>query len=156
MQVTEQKEFGADPSDPTGELAGLTKAIEQDYEALTTYAHPNSQRALDEAQKDNLNVVFPMANQLQIDIDNEHSYAVYQKMFEIIDRHYGVRSTSDKPSRSGLPKRHITLTLNQNVTNMERIALQACMGSDRVREILSVVQEASGDPHATLFLEKKA
>lgn len=153
MQV---KPFVLDEADPTGELASLTKSIEQDYEALTKNATPNSARAINEAEKDNLDVVFPKANELQIDIDNEHSYEVYVKMSEILERHYGIIYAKDRPSRSGLPKRHITITLRQDLTNMERIALQACMGSDRVREALSVIQERNGDPHATLFLEKKA
>jgi hypothetical protein len=137
-------------------LSSLTTAIKKDYEASPRNATPNSQRALDEAEKENLNVVFPKANELQIDIDNEHSFTIFNMMSEILERHYGIQSIRVKPSRSGLPKRHVTVTLWKDVTNMERIALQACMGSDRVREAPQRHSGANGDPHATLFLEKKA
>lgn len=154
MQVGDEVTLG-NPSDPTGELSSLTTAIEKDYEALTKNCSPNSQRAINEAEKNNLDVVFPKDNELQIDIDNEHAFVIFEKMVEILDRHYGVYRIQTKPSRSGLPKRHVTVTLRDKISNMERIALQACVGSDRVREILSVVQEKNGDPHATLFLEAK-
>ena len=58
------------------------------------------------------------------------------------------------PSRSGLPKRHITVTLDQPITNYQRLALQVMLGSDRVREFLGYIQEKQGDPTPILFIEK--
>jgi len=57
-------------------------------------------------------------------------------------------------SRSGAPKRHVTVTLDQPIDNYQRVALQAIMGSDRVREFLSYVQHRNGDQHPILFIEK--
>ena len=37
-----------------------------------------------------------------------------------------------------------------------KLLLQACLGSDRVRELLGYVQMKNGDAHPTLFLESKA
>jgi hypothetical protein len=116
---------------------------------------PNSARAYKEAEEDGLVVVLPAGDELQLDLDSDRDYAIYQKLFPIIDRYYVVMAVKDEPSRSGLPKRHITLTLGKAVTVFERIALQVCLGSDRVRELLGVVQAMQGDPHPTLFLEKK-
>ena len=116
---------------------------------------PNSQRAINEAAEKNLNVVFPKANELFIDIDNEHSFQMYIKQSMIARRHIGMVDEDITPSKSGLPKRHIIVTLDHDVTEVERAGLQAMLGSDRVRELLAYVQAKNNDPHPTLFLEKK-
>lgn len=134
------------------EIQRIREGINRDYEVAHT---PNSARALREAADDGLDVVFPEANQLQIDIDDDRAFDIYNEMRPVINRYYGVAFESITPSRSGLPKRHITLTTYRDLNTFERIALQACLGSDRVREILGVVQAMLGDAHPTLFLEKK-
>lgn len=133
------------------ELAKIDGGLMHDYELV----EPNSEAALKKAKKENLVVVYPAKNQLQIDIDSDFSYAIYTRMFPLVDKYYGVKTVKDAPSKSGLPKRHITLTLYRDVTGFERIALQAALSSDRVRELLGVVQERNGDPTPVLFLEKK-
>lgn len=134
------------------EIQSIRASVAEDYEAHKT---PNSARALREAADENLEVVFPAKNQLQIDIDSDHAFNIYQETKEIVERYYGLILEDIKPSRSGLPKRHITITLYGDLNEFERIALQACLGSDRIREILSVIQARHNDPHPTLFLEKK-
>jgi len=133
------------------ELASIRRGVNKDYEL----DNPNSARALKEAETDNLDVVFPAANELQIDIDSDHAYAIYQEMYPLIDKYYFVSQVKETPSRSGGEKRHITVILGRDVSVYERIALQIALGSDRVREYLSVVQAMQNDPHPTLFLEKK-
>ena len=41
-----------------------------------------------------------------------------------------------------------------DVANVERIALQAVLGSDRMREFLSLYRHLNGDTDPTLFFEK--
>lgn len=118
---------------------------------------PNSQRAINQAQMEGLDVVFPQDSALQIDIDNEHSYRLLQNQLLIMDKFVGPSNYTEKPSKSGAPwKLHITLTFDRTFTALERVGLQAMLGSDRVRELLSYVQLQNGDPHPTLFLEKVA
>lgn len=120
---------------------------------------PNSQRAVNQAQIEGLEVVYPKDNQLQIDIDNQHSYSLLQNMLCIVNKFIGPSNYEEKPSKSGNPhKFHVTLTFEDHVkfTGIERLALQAMLGSDRVRELLGYVQEKNGDPHPVLFLEKTA
>ena len=117
--------------------------------------NPNSQNALNLAKLQDLEVKFPANNELFIDIDNEHSFQLFQKQLDIIRKYIGVVDDQSTISRHGLPGRHITLTLDRTVTELERIALQACLGSDRVRELLGFIQNDIEDPHPTLFLEKK-
>lgn len=117
---------------------------------------PNSQRAYNQAAMENLEVVLPADNELQIDIDNEHSYLLFQKQLQILQVYVGVVDVRESSSKSGKDwKLHITVELDPDVTMIERLALQAMMGSDRVRELLGYVQYKNNDPHPVLFLEKK-
>jgi hypothetical protein len=115
--------------------------------------NPNSKNAEDRAVRENLNIKFPKSTQLFIDIDNEHSYMMFQKQMDIMRKYVGATGEKTTTSRNGLPGRHIVVTLGRDVTEIERIALQACLGSDRVRELLGFVQWQNNDPHPTLFLE---
>lgn len=127
---------------------GLFKDAEYEYA-------PNSQRAIDEAALLGMDVVFPAANQLQIDIDSDEAYERYLRVHPLLYQHLGVVDGEEHPSKSGGEKRHITLTLKKDITDTERILLQACLGSDPVREFLGYIQVLTGDPHPVLFLEKR-
>lgn len=117
---------------------------------------PNSLRAIEEAERSGLDVVYPKPNELQIDIDNEHSLLLFGKQLDIVKKFIGYVSHTDNPSRSGGVKRHITVVLSHEVSTIERLALQAMLGSDRVRELLGYVQYQENDPNPVLFLEKRA
>ena len=47
--------------------------------------NPNSQRAIDLALAEGLTVVFPAANELLIDIDNEHSFQMFMKQMHLTE-----------------------------------------------------------------------
>jgi len=117
--------------------------------------NPNSRVAEERAEREDLSVVYPKPNELFVDIDNEHSYQLFIKQMDIMRKYVGATAMSVSPSKSGLPKRHIIVTLTKNVTEIERVALQAMIGSDRVRELLGYIQAKNNDPHPTLFLEKR-
>ena len=119
-------------------------------------AFPNSQRAIDEAKKLNLDVVFPADNQLQLDIDNDESMAQFEKLRDVIEHYWGIGNVETHPSKSGLPKRHVTVTMQSKLDVLDRILIQACLGSDRTRELLSYLQVRNGDKHPVLFLELKS
>jgi len=124
------------------------KEIEYDPNGM-----PNSQRAINVALSEGLTVRLPEANELLIDIDNEHSFMLYQKQMDILEKYVGTNGSKVTESRHGLPGRHIVVTLDHDITETERLLLQACLGSDRVRELLGYVQMKNGDAHPTLFLE---
>jgi hypothetical protein len=135
------------------ELASIRDSAKNDYDLKDI---PNSAHAEREAQDDDLDIVFPKDNELQIDLDSDHAFDIFLEMLPLVERYFAIVDTKIMYSRSGAPKRHITVTLDQPVkNNFHRIALQLALGSDRVREFLSVVQENYQDPHPTLFLEKK-
>lgn len=102
-------------------------------------------------------IVYPEDNQLQIDIDNNDHWLTFLRSIEVVARNW--EDCDDiqievHPSKSGLPRRHVTIALPGKVDQWQRIALQACLGSDPVRELLSATRLMRGDVHPTLFVEK--
>jgi hypothetical protein len=132
------------------ELAAIHASIASNYDL----GEPNSARAVRGAQDNGLVVVYPASNQLQIDIDSDRAFNIFLEMQHLLEKYFEVGKVKITASRSGLPKRHITVTLDQPITNYQRLALQVMMGSDRVREFLGYIQEKQGDPTPILFIEK--
>jgi len=101
-------------------------------------------------------IVAPKPNELFIDIDEEEQLDVFKGQIKRVIEVFGKRvSWNQRSSPSGLPGRyHIVVTLPVEVTAVERIALQACLGSDLVREILSWARMRLGHDLPTCFFEK--
>lgn len=101
-------------------------------------------------------VVYPDDNQLFIDVDSEAQYKVFKNALEVFNKNCpsGVK-VEERPSQSGLPKRHITVTLPFEVDLWQRIAWQGAFGSDPTREMLSAFRIRNEDPFPTLFVERK-
>lgn len=102
-------------------------------------------------------IVAPEPNQLQIDIDTPEQYAVYQHAIECVMRNWprcAALTFEEHASKSGWPARHITITLPFEVDPWQRIALQAALGSDPIRELLSATRLLKGAELPTLFVEK--
>ena len=115
-----------------------------------------SDLAFEQAKKNGWDVALPKNNQLFVDIDNTQDLVRFYKLRDTLLQNWGILSTTINPSKSGIPDRmHIVVNLAEQIDPITRIALQACMGSDRTREILSLVRVKTGDPHPTLFMEKK-
>lgn len=116
----------------------------------------SSQAAYERAATMHCNVVIPKKNQLQIDIDNDLQYAIYEKNLPILKEFYIVLGATETPSKSGEEARkHITVDLRDDVDDKERLILQAFLGSDLRREFLSFMRIKNSDPIPTLFFEKK-
>ena len=103
-------------------------------------------------------VVLPQDNQLQIDIDSDAAYEEFYRRFDSFDFHltkYGHPTVTAKPSASGLPNQHITLTFKGVVfSESERIALQAALNDDSLRTFLNVKRMAHGVENPTRLFEK--
>lgn len=117
-----------------------------DYSSTTAY---------DQAARENLIVILPAKNQLFVDIDNDLGYARYKRHFPLLQQFYKVTGTAENPSKSGDPDRkHVTISLADDISDLERLILQAFLGSDVKREFLGLQRIKSADPAPTLFLEK--
>ena len=116
----------------------------------------DSTTAIAQAKKAGLDVVFPKPNELQIDIDDDDSLKAFARTCSVVDQYWGIKSETKAPSKSGKPGRfHITIALGREVNGTERIALQSALGSDRMREVLSLIRLLEKDPYPTLFIERK-
>ena len=123
--------------------------------AINEYAETPEDRltVLMEHEKAGATIIYPKTNELQIDIDTESGYAQFLATLDLIDNKFGVKDTEILPSRSGLPHRHIVVTLHTNISDRTRVALQACLGSDPKREILAIYRIENNLPHATCLFQ---
>lgn len=120
---------------------------------------PSESRAayIERSKSEGLLVTFPSDCELQIDIDNAAHRAVFDRSYEIFKRemvdHVGSYRVQETVSKSGTGA-HIRITLPFKVDVWQRIAWQAALGSDPVREVLSCFRARRGDTEPTLLAEK--
>jgi len=113
-----------------------------------------SAEAREWATKEGLTVRTPADNELFIDIDNSLEFDQFVRNYDIVDRFAGIQNVFTTPSRSKPEGKHIVVILYNKITPLERIALQAILGSDRRREGHSIIRLQDGDREPTLFFEK--
>lgn len=109
--------------------------------------------ALDKAAKEGFLVRLPRNNELFVDIDTEGDFALFVENYERLKKAGKALSYAARPSKSGGDKQHVIVTLSMSVLAEERLLLQACLGSDRVRELLGYLRAKTGNPYPTLFFE---
>lgn len=113
----------------------------------------------------NCEVVKAKPNQLFIDIDTKAQYETFKLMFHLFDKHFflipygGYEGKKQKweehPSKQGLPHRHIVVTLNGEQSLITRIAMQAVLSSDPMREMLSIRRALNCEENVVVFFEPK-
>lgn len=103
-------------------------------------------------------IVYPEDNELFIDIDSEQHFNTFRECWAIFKQHCASAEYIERSSPSGEKFHyHVVVKLPFMVDATERIAMQAALGSDPKREILSLVRLLlKGDTKATLFYEKPA
>lgn len=115
---------------------------------------PSTEAAKKKAKKEKSVIIYPSDNQLFIDIDNKEGYEIFVAQRKILEQYVKfekvVENTSKTPGH-----RHITVTLGLTITPIQRILLQAVLGSDLKRELLGFLMTLNGETKPTLFLEPK-
>jgi hypothetical protein len=108
-----------------------------------------------EATKKECVIVRPKPNELFIDIDNENQLESFKKAIGVFIKTH-LCTYEMIPSSSGKPNHfHIRVTLGgETVDARTRILYQAVLGSDPVREVLSLLRLERDDPMPTIFFEK--
>lgn len=112
--------------------------------------------AVKQAADKGLIVRYPGPRELFVDIDDAEGLARYEAGLQILDDNGWLYAVRCSPSPSGRPGRyHIVVTVHRDLTALERVALQAALGSDPKREILAILKlEYEGDKPCTMFFEK--
>lgn len=117
------------------------------YPGVNETKETNEEKIIKICEQENLFLIFPDAYELQLDIDNEHSYNTFLTNFDNFkkispDAHvkYFVKSKSNKPFHF-----HIVIGTSTNYdanesTQLSRRLHQVTLGSDPAREILNLVQ----------------
>lgn len=98
-------------------------------------------------------IVEPRQDEIQIDIDSEAAAARFADIFGMLADRVGAYVVDRHHSRSGPPHEHITLAVDRQLSNLERIALQAIAGSDPRRELFGFLRVIAGVDMPTAFAE---
>lgn len=109
-------------------------------------------QAADEA---GLLMVTPAGNELFVDIDDDASLEHMDAMMAVLASNaHPMRETKRTVSNGG--NTHVYLDAGRELSPVERIAWQAVLGSDLLRELLSLLRVEANDPErpATVFFEK--
>jgi len=116
---------------------------------------PNTLSELDKIARDRgCVVVCPSAREIFLDIDSEADMEFFEKQREILEQkesvHVGI-SHSKTPGHY-----HVVITFTRVLDPWEKVALQACLGSDRKRELLAATVKKSGNlPGHNVFFERR-
>lgn len=114
----------------------------------------STQRALDYAREQGLQVVVPKNDELLIDIDSDAAYHTFESNYPLVAGLYPTAGYQVSPSRTKPEGKHIHLQLGCTLNPFERVALQCILGSDLHRELYSVERIRNGEVAPTLFYEK--
>lgn len=110
---------------------------------------------LAETKGDTRVIVEPQPNELFVDLDVQADLRVLEHLLKVLE-HNGVEAviTRNTPSRTA-GHAHVVVRVDRVLTPLERIALQACLGSDRKRELLALLRVWAGVSYApTVFFEE--
>jgi hypothetical protein len=105
-------------------------------------------------KEEGFSIFYPEENELLLDIDSKKDLK-HCKLFlsrikdELQDDISHIITKSTTPGHF-----HVSIKFPKNITPIERIALQAILGSDRVREMLSLFRLWNGETHPTLLARK--
>jgi hypothetical protein len=108
------------------------------------------------AEKFSCNLRSAGDNQLFVDIDTEAAWALFNYQLKLLEKHLPFRSWTVSASKQGLPHRHVVIDLAIDYPLLARIALQACLGSDPTRELLSIRRAMDGEENVVIFFEPKS
>lgn len=113
----------------------------------------NREAFVERMKGEGLEVHLPDDDMLFIDIDNKDQLLVFRRCYPIFARDVSVVETLATVSKSGIGI-HVRIKMKGKLSHEERIAWQAALGSDPVRELLSMIRYHNSDDHPTLFVEK--
>lgn len=114
------------------------------------------QWGLRRARKHGQKIVEPRANELQIDIDGARSLRKYGMQFSILKRAgitHGWRERITPSKRAN--HAHITIVMPRPMKPLERVGLQAILGSDLMREAFNWSRVTRKNKYPIAFFEKE-
>lgn len=110
--------------------------------------------AIIQAELDGFEVVKDTDTTLLLDLDTPEAYRQFLRVLPVVTEHFGVIQIQEWDSKSR--NRHVRLQLAESHPVGVRLALQAALGSDGVREALSTVTMLKGSPVVSLLFRSPA
>ena len=122
---------------------------ERSLKALTPYS--NRAEEIKAAREKGLIVITARPCQLFIDCDSEEEFGYFLEQLKDFAPMIGIRSATYTRSPGG--NYHAYITVERDMTPEEQVLLQACLGSDRRREIRTWKRLREKDPIGQLLFE---
>lgn len=121
---------------------------------MSNFVATNDQRERRAASR-NLEIVDPLPTELFLDIDCEADLAYYERLLPLLQQHLECVEIARWQSQSATEGHwHILCRTKICLSDAQRIALQAALGSDRKRELFSILRVIhQSDVSATAFFE---
>lgn len=103
-------------------------------------------------------IIYPKDNQLFLDLDSEYAFKFFLNQWRVffpwVKKQFLNEPTYEiTTSKSG--NRHVIVNLPFQVRDEERIAWQATLGSDLMKELFSIMATWTDDPFPTLLFERQ-
>lgn len=106
--------------------------------------------AIKEAQEDGFTVRVAQADEILLDLDTPESELQFNDNLQLFASLFGVVNVEGWKSKS--KGRHVVVhTATKRISDAERIALQAALGSDGKREIIAIKRLRDGDTRPSVL-----
>jgi len=110
--------------------------------------------AFDQAEQHNCDILVATPTTLLLDLDTDEQYRAFLRNLDVLRRETSlVVSYEELKSRSG--NRHVVVSLAEPLDITTRLLLQAVLGSDPVRELLSYLRARDNDPMPSLLFRPR-
>jgi hypothetical protein len=109
--------------------------------------HPDDYKDVDIpalCEKLNCDLIVGDESTLLLDLDNDHALNEFQRVRPVVEQVYPFKSVERYPSRNGNGEHVIIKLVSPVMDTIERLLLQAALGSDGKREVLSRYRVARG------------
>lgn len=122
-----------------------------------THSKNNVQWGLVRAKRLHWKIVEPKPNQLQLDLDGARAVRRYGMLYGILRKQGLAKRWQEKiiPSKR-VNHVHVIVTLPRRINNLERVALQAILGSDITREAFNYCRVKKRNKYPIVLFERDA
>lgn len=111
--------------------------------------------AIRKAERTGCTIEYADDHTLQLDLDSDEADYIYDKQLRLLDELGIIHILKLTERRSKSDNWHITITLRDPLSIEVRILLQACLGSDIKRELLSYAGYLKGQTRPVLLFRPK-
>jgi hypothetical protein len=117
------------------------------------YGDIGSDIVISAAEAMDCEVFYPDEVTLTLDIDTDKDFRFFIDQFFRLRAVFGLIEYQVLKSRHG--NRHVLVTMKEPRSMSDRLLLQAVLGSDRIREALSLLRLQREDPHSSILLRPR-